>query len=57
MTVKPVFRLDQALRFPTISHEDPSKVDFPPFNDLCQFIEASYHFKVIQFYSDLIFGL
>jgi carboxypeptidase PM20D1 len=42
MTTNPALRLAQALRYPTISHEDPEQVDRAPFNELHRFLEHSF---------------
>jgi carboxypeptidase PM20D1 len=38
----PTLRLAQALRFATISHEDPAQVDRAPFRELHRFLEESF---------------
>jgi carboxypeptidase PM20D1 len=42
MTVDPILRLAQALRFATISHEDPALVDQTPFFQIHQYLEESF---------------
>lgn len=42
MTTHPSLRLAQALRFATISHEDPALVERAPFHELHQYLEASF---------------
>lgn len=42
MTTDPTLRLAQALRFATISHEDPALVDRAPFREMHRFLETSF---------------